>query len=230
MPDVGQPALHLGAHGGGGRVRDVLHVQRDERVDDDQKRQRVHQETEIHRLWLVVAPPGEHGDRGAEQQRPEHARDVELDRVERDRVRQVFLVDERGNERLVRRAAECLREARDEGQDQDVPDLDHAEEHQQGQRAGGAHLDVLRGQERPAAITPVGEHTADEREEHDRQLLQERVEAEEKRGVCQREDEPVLRNDLHPGPDARGAGPEPLDAEIAVGEGRQHPPQRLGAK
>ena len=46
------------------------------------------------------------------EQRPEHARDVELDRVERDRVRQIFLVDERRDERLIGRAAERLRARR----------------------------------------------------------------------------------------------------------------------
>ena len=47
-----------------------------------------------------------------EEQRAEHARDVELDRIERDRVRQILLVDERRNQRLIRRPAERLRAAR----------------------------------------------------------------------------------------------------------------------
>ena len=63
---------------------------------------------------------------------------------------------------------------------------------------------------------------ADEREQDDRQLLQERVETEvEGRRVGQRDDEPVLGDDLHPRADARGAGANPLHAEVAVGEGHQ---------
>ena len=50
--------------------------------------------------------------RRAGEQRAEHAREVELDRVERDRVRQVLLVDERRNQRLIRGTAERLRHAR----------------------------------------------------------------------------------------------------------------------
>ena len=60
----------------------------------------------------------------AGEQRPEHAREVELDRVERDRVRQILLLDERRDQRLIRRAAERLPEAGDERQQQDVLDAD----------------------------------------------------------------------------------------------------------
>ena len=52
-------------------------------------------EARVHRLRLAVAPLGERRERRAEEQRAEHARHVELDRVERDGVRQIFLVDER---------------------------------------------------------------------------------------------------------------------------------------
>jgi len=52
---------------------------------------------------------------------------------------------------------------------------------------------------------------------------QERIEAEKERGIGQREDQPVLRDDLHPRADRRTAGADPLDAEVAITEGRQHP-------
>ncbi len=160
-----------------------------------------------------------------EQERSEHPRQVELDRVQRDGVRQIFLVDERGQQRLIRRASERLRDARHERQRHDVPDLDDVEIHQDGERARRGHLDVLRRHQRLAAVVAIGEHAADEREEDDRQLLQERVEAEVERRIGQREDQPVLRDDLHPRADGRTAGADPLDAEIPVGEGRQHAPQ-----
>jgi hypothetical protein len=75
------------------------------------------------------------------------------------------------------------------------------------------HLHVLRREQRTPAIASVGEHAARKREEDDRQLLQERIEAEEERRVGQRQHQPVLRHDLHPGADARGAGAEPLDTK-----------------
>jgi len=82
-----------------------------------------------------------------------------------------------------------------------------------GEHARRRHLHALRRDQRPAAIVAVREHAADEREQDDRQLLQKRVEAEEERRVGQRQHQPVLRDDLHPGADARGAGAEPLDAK-----------------
>ena len=63
---------------------------------------------------------------------------------------------------------------------------------EQRQRGRRRHLDVLRGQQRPAAIAAVRQHAADEREEHDRQLLQEGIEPEEEGRARQRQDHPVL--------------------------------------
>jgi hypothetical protein len=76
----------------------------------------------------------------------------------------------------------------------------------------------------------IGDNPADEREEHDRQLLQECVEAQKKRrgGQRQREHQPVFGQALHPGADARGAGAEPEDAEIAVMQRGSQPPESFG--
>ena len=49
------------------------------------------------------------GERDAGDDRADHARQVELDRVERHGVRQVLLADERRDQRLVGRPAERLR-------------------------------------------------------------------------------------------------------------------------
>jgi hypothetical protein len=200
-----------------------------QRVDDDDEGQRVDQEAQVHRLRFAVAVLLEHAQRQPEEQRPDDARDVELDRVERDRVGEIFLIDERRNERVVGRSAERLRAAGDERQREDVPDLDDVEVHQHRQRRRGAHLDVLRGQERAAAIVAIGEDAADQREEDDRQLLEEGVQPEEERTIGvgrQRHHQPVLRDDLHPGADARRAGANPLDAKIAIGEGGERAPHR----
>jgi hypothetical protein len=226
MLHVGQAGAQFVAHPPRRRRRNVLHPQHHQRVDDDQERQRVEEEAGVHRLRFAVAPLAERRQREPEGERTEHARDVELNRVQRHRVRQIFLVDERWDERLVRRSAERLRAAGDERQHKDLPDLHHVHEHQQGQYSRGAHLHDLRRDERAPAIVAVGEDAADERKQDDRQLLQERIEPEEERRVRQRNDEPVLRDDLHPRADARGAGANPLDTEIAVGEGGQHPAQR----
>src|SRR5215831_15202079 len=178
VPHVMQSALELLFHLLRDRRRHVLHVQQRQRVDDDEERGRVEEERRVHRLGLVVAALDEDGQRGGEEQRTEHAREVELDGVERDGVRQILLVDEHRQQRLVRRAAERLRDAGDERQREDVPDLHDVQVHQQGERAGRRHLDVLRHHQRLAFVVAIGEDAADEREQDDRQLLQERVEAQ----------------------------------------------------
>ena len=71
------------------------------------------------------------------------------------------------------------------------------------------------------AIVAVGDDAADQREQQDRQLAHERVEAEEerRRGAGERDDQPRLRHLLHPRADARGQGAEPQQTEVPVGEG-----------
>src|SRR5262249_32611964 len=130
VPHVLQAALELVAHALGLGRRHVLHVQQAQRVDDDEKRRRVEREGGVDRLRFVVARSGEDGERGGEEQRAEDAREVELDRVERDGVRQVFLVHELRQQRLIRRTAERLRDAGDERQREDMPDLDDVEVHE----------------------------------------------------------------------------------------------------
>ena len=94
-----------------------------------------------------------------------------------------------------------------------------------GQREGRAHLHALRDQQHRPAIAAVGDHAADEREEQDRQLAEERVEAEVERRVRQREHEPALGDLLHPRADAGREGADPQHAEVAVGERARHAPE-----
>jgi hypothetical protein len=86
---VREPACELLAHAPARRRRDVAHVQREDRDDHREKRQAVQAEAGHH---------AERGQRGARYQRPDHAGEVELDRVERNRVRDVRLLDERGKQ------------------------------------------------------------------------------------------------------------------------------------
>ena len=112
---------------------------------------------------------------------PMHARQVELDRVERDGVRHVVLVDERRQQRLIRRAAKRLREPGDDREREHVPDADDVPVDERRQRERRAHLDALRHEQQLPAVVPIGHDAADQREEQDGQLAEERVEAEEER-------------------------------------------------
>ena len=231
VADVGEAAAQLVAHARGAGVRDVLHAQHIQRGDHDEKRQRVHEEARCHALHVGESPLRERRNRRAEHEGPQNARDIDLDRIEGDRVGKIFLVfDERRDQGLIRRAAKSLGETGRKRQHENVPDPGDAKIDEQGEHERRRHLEVLRSQQRSPAVEPIGEHTADEREKHDRELLEESVEAEEKCGAGQREDEPVLRRELRPGADARRAGANPLDAEIAMSERRQHPAESARAQ
>ena len=127
MPDVGEAAPHLVPHAvpaAGGMCFTCSDISV---PDHDEERERVERRSRAAIACGSLKPHlRERGNRRAEGERTEHARDVELDGVERDGVRQILLVDERRNERLIRRAAEGLREPGRERQQQDVPDLDDA--------------------------------------------------------------------------------------------------------
>jgi hypothetical protein len=64
----------------------------------------------------------------------------------------------------------------------------------------------------------VGDDPADERQQQNRQLAEEVVEPQIKGRLRELEDEPRLRNLLHPVADGRGEGAEPEDAKVAVFE------------
>jgi hypothetical protein len=113
------------------------------------------------------------------EQRSDHAREIELNRVERNRVRHIFLVDERGQQRLMRGTAERLGQAGDHRQRQDVPDANDVPVDQRGERERRRHLDVLRRQQETTTILAVGDDAAEQREQQNGQLAEERVETKE---------------------------------------------------
>ena len=63
MADVREADPQLVAHPLRAGGRNVLHVQRHQRVDHHQKRDRVQREARGHRLRIAEAPPGKRGDR-----------------------------------------------------------------------------------------------------------------------------------------------------------------------
>jgi hypothetical protein len=74
----------------------------------------------------------------------------------------------------------------------------------------------------------VGDDPADQREEHDRQLLQECIEPEKERRSRQGEHQPVFRQALHPCANARDAGAQPENAKVAMVQGRGEPVKTFG--
>ncbi len=86
-----------------------------------------------------------------------------------------------GHQRRVGRTAEGLRAAHHERQAEDVPDLHHLEREQHSQQERAGHLHILRAEQHAAAVDAVGDHAADQRKQHDGDLAQEAVQAQQER-------------------------------------------------
>ncbi len=166
-------------------------------------------------------------ERGAREDGADDAREVELDRVQGDGVWEVLLVDERRDERLIGRASEGLREAHDDREDEDHPDLDAAREDEAREEERRRELDDLRGQQDPTPVHPVGENTAEEGEGEERCVLEDSGEAQKGRLARDRQDEPALRDRLHPRPAARRERARPQEAKVPVRERLENASQPL---
>ncbi len=87
---------------------------------------------------------------------------------------------------------------------------------QSRQQERARHLHELRTQQDAPSIEPVGQDAAEEREQQKRRIAEKRVESQQKRRPRDREDQPVLRDLLHPGADAGREGTGPHQAKVAV--------------
>ena len=182
-----------------------------------------------------IVRPGR-GQRHAGDQRAEDARQVELEGIERDGVRQILAGHQGRQQRLVGRAAEGLGDAGAERQRQHRVDrhVRGAAEHERGEHEGAGRLHELRADEQPATVVPIGDHAADQRQQQDRQLADEGVQAEPERRSADRQDQPVLRDLLHPRPRRGQHVAAPEQPEVAGGERRgeagEAAPRRRGGR
>ena len=101
---------------------------------------------------------------------------IELNGVQRDGVRHVFAIDQGGNQRLIRRPAKGLGEARNEREGQDLPHLDRVGRYQDRQRRGACHLKILRRQQNPPALDAVRNDAADQGKQKNRNAAEKLVE------------------------------------------------------
>ena len=98
----------------------------------------------------------------------------------------------------------------------DPGDVEHTE-HEREQRQG-----ALRDEQQAALVEPVGEHPAPHTEEHGRPELQRGDDAERGAGVGELEDEPVLRDALHPRAGERDQLTRRVQAVVAHAQRAEH--------
>ena len=83
-------------------VRDRLEINIQPQQRDDYRDERKRIQSEAPRRAGIL-------QRQAAEHRPDHARQIELNRIQRDGVRQIFLFDKARDQRRVSRTAERLR-------------------------------------------------------------------------------------------------------------------------
>ena len=162
-------------------------------------------------LSCLSAMPPQHG--------ADHARQVELDGVQRDGVGQVLGFHQTRDQRRIRGPAERLRQPHHERQREDLPHLDVAHRVDDGEGEGTGHLNVLRTEQQVAAFDAVGHGAADQREQENRNLAQKRIEPQKEARFRKVEYQPRLSHDLHERSHAGRAGAEEHHTEIAILKG-----------
>src|SRR5436190_6210648 len=156
------------------------------------------------------------GDDDAAECRPEDPRAVEDARVETDRVRQFDRADHAEGQLLTGWGVEDLNEAHERCDHVDVPRAGDSRKRDDGDRGGEDHLRQLRADNGSPGVEPVDDDAGDQAEERERHELAERENPDRDRRVSQREDEPGLRDALHPRADVRNDLAREEQAIVAV--------------
>ena len=110
---------------------------------------------------------------------------------------------------------------RQQRQDDDHPDLDDTGQREHGEDRGEHHHHGLHDEDRLALRQDVGEHAAEQAEDHHREELRGSDHAQPERVVGELEDEPGLGDLLHPRPDQRDELAAEEQLVVAVAEGAQ---------
>ena len=172
-------------------------------------------------LMANATPDAERPDRQAGHGRADDARRVEHRRVEGDRVADVAAPDDLDHEALADGHVDRVGGAEEQRQDDDHPDLDDTGQREHGEDRGEHHHHGLHDEDRLALRQDVGEHAAEQSEDHHREELRGSDHAQPERIVGELEDEPGLGDLLHPRPDQRDELAAEEQLVVAVAEGAQ---------
>ena len=140
------------------------------------------------------------GEHAAGDGRSDEARAVHDQRIERDRVGQVFLaLDHFQQESAAARIGESVDRAEEQRDRKDVPHLDQAGEGERGEQQGLRQRQRLREHQQLAPVVAVHPHAGKRRHQQDRNLQGESGHAEHECGAGDAVHQPGDGDVLHPG-------------------------------
>ena len=150
--------------------------------------------------------------------RSDHPGQIERAGAERDRVHEIFALDDLRHESLACRYLERGEQAEEDRQSHDPLDRDQIQggQHAQGQRL--QQHQALEYQDELPLVDPVGNDAAIKGKQQNRQRAQRRHQSHRKRRVGQVQHQPSLGDGLHPGAAQRDELSGQEQAEVAVSE------------
>jgi hypothetical protein len=188
------------------------------------------------RLEAPAASPkpngaAERGDENARDRRPDHAPGLPGNRAERDGVGEPGAIDELGDQGQPGRFVERAERVAQRGQHQQVLEADPAEDREGEGDRERRRRQGLGADQQPQAVGAIGEHAAEELEEHQRRALGEAEIAERQRIARHLPRHPGERHVLGAVPQDVEDEADPVEAVVARlegGEGRQRGGGRRG--
>ena len=161
--------------------------------------------------------------------RPHHYRGVELDGDQRDGVRHVLFLDQRGNKRLVGRAAEGLGDPRIK---------EHARmchtrtdvQHPPARSAGRRRPSVCTASQQDARGAPRGPPPRRRSGTTGKSGWSGTASSARRNAEWAARYQPRLRDLLHPGADARRTSANPHEAEVAILKRLEDPSEHVASK
>ena len=156
------------------------------------------------------------GDDQAAECGADRARDVDAERIERDRLLQRGPRYELGNDRLKGGSGEGRAHRDGGGEGEQYPRVGQARERQHRQDRGAGQAEQLCAHQQLAPVDDVGERPGGEREDEHREGRRRLHQRDHQRVGRERGHQPARADIVHPGADVRDDGRDPQRAEHRV--------------
>jgi len=186
-------------------------------------RQRHHDRDERDAIRIKAARQTNQAKRDTRERWSNYARELKLGRVHRDRVGEVFASDEVVSHGEIRRTRECHTTARHKRKPEHHPAIHDIRCDERSQTNRGEARHHLGENQQPSSIDEIGKDSAGECEDEAGRGSHEGVESEPERRVGQLQNQPTLRNGLHPRADVGKKRPGPEDSVITIRKRAEHP-------
>ena len=176
--------------------------------------QRYDERHKTHGVQIEAPGRAERAERQTREHGTHRPRQVELRRIQRHRVHQVFPLDQVRVKRLVSGVIERGGEPSQQANKQDFIHADDFEGSEHGEDERQQHHVGLSVEHQLAPVQPVGDGATGKGKKKRGRLGEKPVQPQKERRVCHQQYHPAERQVLHPSPDVREEIPAPEQRKI----------------